>query len=342
VNVQFKNSAVRSEYKAEAVIDWIKIIITTSKVTQFQHLQSKLRRILDLPDDAADIYIEPIDAGAGSTSNRFEITFHDQVANSWHALTRTLSQLAERFSFSKQPEVSAIEIALDFYCRDTNNTGLTDLTQRLQTSLAGIATRGNNPRQYDFWNKRNVFLTAESLIDPTMNLRTGDKQDLISWQVYRKTTDKNGLSLDSSQHRARAEFTLKGALLAKYAGHENTTFTLADLGNFDFVKLAGLLHFRRLKPTLEIVAGKNKYFKYAISKLAKQVRHSMLLYPLGYFAYRRDPRTNQPRNKGMHETLQHSRHSIADDDLNKTVRVKFGNLTKRFPQNFSSKVGRKT
>jgi len=330
VNAQIKNLTVRSEFKAEAVIDWIKIVISTSKATQFQHLQSKLRRILDLPVDAAEIFVSPISAGAGNTSNRFEITFHDEIANNWHSLDQIILQLGQRFELSEEPEVSAIEIALDFYCRNANNTGLAELTHRLQTSLAGIATKGSNPRQFDFWNKQNVFLTPESEINSTMNLRTGNKPDLISWQIYRKTTDNNGRHLGSSQHRARAEFTVRGSQLASYLGNIHKTVKLSEIKDFEFAKLAELLHFRRLKPIDEITSGKNKYFRYAINKLANQIRHSMLLYPLGYRAYRRDPRTAQPRNKGLHEMLQHSRHSVADDDLNKTVRVKLRNLTKSF------------
>lgn len=330
---------VRSTYRAEAVIDWIELTITTKETTQFQWLQDKMRRILDLPEDAPDTYIKPIDAGAGNQARRFTITLHDQHANSFKELERITSALSKKCPFASPPEVSGIEIALDFYSRNANNANLQSMTHRLQTSLAGLATSGNDPRQYDPISERNRFLRDDDKINPDQMLYIGSnsKRDPITWQVYHKVTDHNKQPLESNQHRARAEFTLTGTQLAEYVQNKTRVkkcVHLSDLQTFKFEQLAGLLHFRRLKSISEITAGRCAHFAYAIDKAGDTIRDNLALYPLGKLAYRRDPRTNQPRNKGLPEVLKHSRHSLADDDLNDAVHDKLRSLTRTFSTKF--------
>lgn len=313
--------------------------ITTKEPTQFQWLQDKLRRILDLAEDARSTYVKPLDAGAGNVARRFAVRLHDQCANSYQELERITFELSEKCPFSSPPEVSGIEIALDFYSREANSIDLRGMTHRLQTSLAGLATSGNDPRQYETIKGRNRFLRDDDKIRPDQTLYIGSKskRDPITWQVYHKVIDHNQQPLDSNQHRARAEFTLTGAQLAEYVQNKKSAkkcVHLSDLESFGFEQLAGLLHFRRLKPISEITTGKCAHFAYAINKAGDSIRDNLILYPLGKLAYRRDVRTNKPRNKGVPEVLKHSRHSVADDDLNDTVHDKLKGLTRTFSTKF--------
>jgi hypothetical protein len=156
--------------------------------------------------------------------------------------------------------------------------------------------------------------------------------------VYHKVTDHNKQPLESSRHRARAEFTLTCAQLAEYVQNRKSVkkcVYLSDLQTFKFERLAGLLHFRRLKPISEVTTGRCAYFAYTINKTSGSIRDNLLLYPLGKLAYRRDTRTGQPRKKGLPEMLKHSRHSTADDDLNDTVYDKLKSYTHTFSTKFS-------
>lgn len=343
-----------SAFKAKAVVDWIDVEVKTAKRTQQQWIQKDLRHILDLPDRAKDIWVEPVSPGSGGASCVFRVRLHDALANSYGELKSIMEALAARKPFAAPPKVHAIEVAVDFYAKgQANAAALADLTERLQT---GIAARGN-PRQFDptIGSKgRNVYLAARctgedkrgndywlaadaDAMDSALNLHIGNKGskerriqgDDICWQVYFKRTDKAGIPLPADEQRARAEFTLQGAAL--------TGRGITDLGSlkgFRFEILADLLHFRRLKPIEEIVEGMNPFAAYAVRNLWHNGNGTVTTWPLGWLAHRRDKRTGQPRKA---VDRKHSVHTVADDDLNRTVRKSLAALSRRFPH----KIGKK-
>lgn len=327
---------LRNSYRTQAVIDWIRLTITVQDRTQFQWVQFALHDILNLPETAKPVHVDAEDAGLGGAANRFTFTLHDKHANNYVELVRIMAQLAQKFPFSALPEISALEVALDFYSRRGHATDLLNLTYLLQTTIAPPVNpfkAYTSARQFDPVVGRNRFLNGLQKIDPNLNLRIGNMDDPIAWQLYFKRTDNNRQPIVTSAYRARAEFTIAGTELAKYllddCGNKNIA-RLAGLQSFRFERLAGLLHFRRLKSIGEITAGKSACFRYAIVTAGERARESLVLYPFGNLAYRRDARTGKSRNRGLPIPLKYNQHSIADDELNRLVRSNLTRLTDRF------------
>ncbi|MGT2505929.1 hypothetical protein [Cupriavidus basilensis] len=330
-----KPPSVRSEFRTEAVIDWIELTFTTRAPTQQQWVRGELHAITgDL-----SLYVEPLQAGDGGVSSQFAVKFQDAQANSYAALARIVAALDRVMPLDAQPIVTGLEISLDFYSKSQGHAdqdlALARMTHRLQNSIAAYG----NPRQFNPALGRNVFLydpqtgrndfipihgeTDPYKINPDLNLRIGKKGGPISWQVYHKRIDRNQ-ALPPSEHRARAEFTLRGSALT-----ERKIADLPDLVNFQFETLAGLLHFRSLKSVEEITVKHSEPVSYAVGKLFSDSK-AVTLCPLGRLAFRRDARTDKPRNRGMPEVRKHSKHATADGELNHVVRDRLKDLSRAF------------
>lgn len=219
-----------------------------------------------------------------------------------------MAALAQAKPLVAQPQLHAIEIAVDFYAREQKGApALIDLTKQLQAS---IIARGN-PRQYDPATRRNLYLGPAEL-DPALNLRIGNKGDDLYWQVYFKRTDKGGASLPSSEQRARAEFTMQGARLAACGLTD-----LASLNGYRFEDLSEYLRFGDIKPLDQIVEGMNPFAACAVRDLWESHNGSVTSWPLGWRAYRRDRQKDLPRKL---VDRKQSSHVVADHDLNRKVR----------------------
>jgi hypothetical protein len=328
------SESVRAAFRTKAVIDWIDLTVTLKSGTQFRYLQDELRSILDITGSP---YVKPVDAGAGKVATCFVLRLQDAHASTLRDLERTTAALALAYPFAKAPEVSGIEVALDFYSRDDPNA-VPALVHRLQRSLEAD---GSNPRQFDpdkaakpkycnrFLNRDRPEPVTGLILDPHLGLRVGNKRDAIQWQVYDKRTDNNGQLLEPSKRRARAEFTLTGKELAKRVLGANAGSRLAnleDLRTFRFETLAGLLHFRQFKPA-EMITN-SPVVATTLTKISSWHAHGVMNYPLGFAATYRDKR--RPTNVGRRVTRKHSAHMVADAELNDIARRKLKALTRRF------------
>ena len=201
------------------------------------------------------------------------------------------------------------------------------MTRRLQNTLSAKG----NARQFDpDWG--NIFLEdTGGRVDPSFNLRVGNKTDPLSWQIYYKVTNA-AKQLKADQHRARAEFTLQGTALQLYG-----IDTLVGMEDFKFEKLGRLLHFRHLKSIAEICMGTSKHFEVAVRGHANLEKLPLCSFPIGWGKYHRDRRDGRLRNRGLPVALKHNRYSVADDELNRLVRKKFSALSKRFSRNKSGR-----
>jgi hypothetical protein len=311
---------VQRAFKVSACIDWIELTITTRSPTQFQHLQSKLRRVLNLPESAKEIFVDPINAGAGGVSNRFEITLHDAHANSYQELNRIMVELSDKFPFASPPEITGIEVAIDFYSRSNSTAELREMTRRLQTHLAAHG----NARQFDPTVKKVRFLANDNRTDPAQMLYVGNKGEPITHQIYFKQTDHNQKPITPSEWRARAEFTLRGTALADFGLNY-----LSDLRAFRFERMAGRLHFRILKPLAALTAGKCREFTCAVERMWSQINDNVAGLPLGWLKYGRYP-NGKPRYGGRGKEVAYNRHTVADAELNALVRKKLAQLSKTF------------
>ncbi|MQR02467.1 hypothetical protein [Glaciimonas soli] len=331
---------IQRTFKVSACVDWIELTVNTRQLTQFRHLQRALRLILDLPESAREIRVEPINAGAGNAADRFTIRLHDEPANSYHELSRIMAALDHKFPFASEPEISGIEIALDFYKRTQSTAGLREMTHRLMTSIAAHGEGRGKARQYDptinpTGKKKSLamrYLEDGHRIDPGLMLYIGDggdpklgiKRDPVTHQVYFKTVDRNREAIASDDFRARAEFTLTGAALKKH----NLSY-LSGLDGYRFQRLAGLLHFRVLKSLEAITRGKNIFFKATVEHYWDRTSGSVTAFPVGWLKYERYT-DGKPRHGGHSKVVKHHRHSVADEELNALVRKKFAELSKVF------------
>ncbi|KML16700.1 hypothetical protein VL10_24520 [Leclercia adecarboxylata] len=246
--------ADRKFFKFSAGIDWLDITISLSRLTQHRYVQEELLKITGLklwvepcglriskltsceyrPGNYVKPWVKPM---ISSTNNVFRIRFRDLLANHNGKLEAALGQLQNRFPFAYEPQIMGVEVFCDFWHKSRSITATNAMTYRLQSSLFSPGTKA---RQYNPVTRRNVFLDVQGVrINPEWNLRTGNKWDKISWQVYHKCTD-DGQKLPVEKQRARVEVTLKGAALTHYSLHH-----LNDIQHFRFETLAHLFKFRK-------------------------------------------------------------------------------------------------
>lgn len=312
--------SVQRAFKTRACIDWLRVRIVTKEPTQFRWIQDVLTRILNQKEDVLT-HVKTINPGAGNSSCEFEFSLHDEHANSHNEIERVLAALAKFFPFAAPVTISAIEIALDFRPRVQDARAVTEMVHRLQSQ---IAVRGN-ARQYDpvtdTYTRIDEFRANHP--DPDKTLRIGNEGENLGWRVYFKRTN-NKQPLDPSQHRARAEFTLSGDALSQYGLNE-----LADLQHFRFESTAGLLHFRVMKPLVQIIAGKNQLYADTVERFYQKVSGSVAGYPFGWRKFERKP-DGTPRHGGRSKIRKYNAHTVADDELNRIVRKRLADLSKTF------------
>lgn len=326
--------SVRAAFRTRAVIDWIELAVTLKSGTQFRYVQAALHSILGL---ATRPYVKAVNAGAGGVATRFVLRLHDAHAATLRELERVTGALALAHPFAKPPEVTGIELALDFYSRGDPNA-VADMVHRLQSS---IEANGKNPRQFDpdkapkpkhgnrFLNRDRPEPVTGLTLDPRLNLRIGNAGDAVQWQIYDKRTDNNRQPIEPSQRRARTEFTLAGQELAKRVLGPDAGLrlaNLADLHTFKFETLACLLHFRQFKPVETISLA--PVLASTLPKIKALHEHGIMNYHLGSVATYRDKR--RPTDVGRRVPLKHSRHTVADAELNDIARRTLKALTSRF------------
>ena len=229
---RLKTGVSRKSFKVTACIDWLDVVIETSRPSQHQHVQEALREIT-----GAKIWVETLGKQAGNVGTMFRVRFHDVLANDYTKLEHTMGELSLRYPFVALPKITAVEVACDFRHKTGSIPETLAMTHRLQSSLFADGTKH---RQFDPATGENRYLDhLGDRLDPNLNFRIGNKEDPFSWQIYFKRTD-NQQSLPEDQWRARVEVTLQGSALQEYGMN-----LLSDLQRFSFDKLAGLFRFRR-------------------------------------------------------------------------------------------------
>ncbi len=246
--------ADRNSFRVSAGIDWLDILISLSRLSQHRYVQEELLKITGLklwvepcglriskltsfehnPGNNVKAWVKPT---ISSTNDVFRIRFREPLVKHCGKLEAALNSLQNRFPFAYEPQIVGIEVFCDFRHKVRSITATNAMTYRLQSSLFSPGTK---TRQYNPVTRRNVFLDVHGArINPEWNLRTGNKWDNISWQVYHKCTD-NGQKLPVEEQRARVEVTLKGAALAYYSLHR-----LSDMQHFRFETITHLFRFRK-------------------------------------------------------------------------------------------------
>ncbi len=222
----------RKSFKVTACIDWLDVVIATSRPSQHQHVQDVHREIT-----GTTLWVKALDKQAGNVGTVFRVRFHDVLANDYTKQDHTMGELSLRYPFVALPKITAVEVACDFRHKTGSIPETLAMTHRLQSSLVA---EGTKHRQFDPATRKNRYLDRlGDRLDPNLNFRIGNKDDPFSWHCYFKRTDKQQ-SLPAEQWRARVEVTLQGSAPQEYGLN-----LLSDLQHFRFDKLAGLFRFRR-------------------------------------------------------------------------------------------------
>jgi hypothetical protein len=316
--------SVRSAYRTTAVVDWLALEIEVARPTQFQWLQNLLAD--HFGDDTLE-YIKAVDAGAGNEATRFLIRLNDAHCRDVDTIRAALAALGQRHTLVGPAIIKTLEVSLDFYPNDDQaRADLLPLVARLQMSLAayGKAHRLVGRRRAGA-RAHADFLDSARMPDPQQTFCVNNNErDPVAWRVYHKITDQK-LDLPRDQHRARVEFTLRGAGLHKYGIN-----SLDDLAERGFIGFGDLLHFRQFIPMPELIAGMKPELAQLVQHATRRDRNMISLYLFGRHAYHRDTRTGKPRNGGRPKLLDHSHHTKRDDELNHLVRDRLRGLTRRF------------
>jgi hypothetical protein len=157
----------------KACIDWMDVVICTSRQTQFRHLQATLKEIT-----GKKLWVESLGhrEGENEIATTFKIRFYDDLANNLSALQSALDKLAESYPPIAEPTIHGIEVACDFWHKGNEAQRTHDLlamTYRLQSSLFAP---GIKPRQFDpniGTNGGNRFMDEGTRLDPQLNFRIG-------------------------------------------------------------------------------------------------------------------------------------------------------------------------
>lgn len=247
----------RTNFKVTACVDWLDVLVKTSRPTQHHHIQKALKVATGIA--SATFYVETLDKQAGSVGTVFRVRFHD--VEDYAKLAHALDELSLQYPFVDPPKITAIEVACDFRHKTGSIPETLAMTHRLQSSLFADGTKH---RQFEptTWENRYLDRSGDRL-DPNLNFRVGNKDDPFSWQCYFKRTD-NQQSLPENQWRARVEVTLQGSAL-----HEYGLSLLSDLQRFSFDKLAGLFRFRR--PVAPEKQADGDRFKLAAIKINRKL-----------------------------------------------------------------------
>lgn len=295
----------RKPFKVTACIDWLDVVVETSRPTQHHHLQEALREIT-----GTTLWVKALHKQAGNVGTVFRVRFHDVLANDYTKLNHTMDELSLRYPFVALPKITAVEVACDFRHKSGSIPETLAMTHRLQSSLFADGTKH---RQFDPATWENRFLDRHGdRLDPNLNFRIGNKEDPFAWQVYYKQTD-NQKPLPKDQWRARVEVTLQGSAL-----HEYGLKLLSDLHHFHFDKVAGLFRFRR--PIAPEKQADGDRFKLTAIKINRKLHDATP--ERGMHSFDKIGRRDKWR-----KTRAESRHLEADSELQGAVKGALRRLT---------------
>jgi len=357
------------DFKAKAVIDQISIEVQLARGTKFWYLQGELHKLLGLTQVERPIHVEAQGVSmSGDTAMSFVLTLQEHHhGNSAAKIAYVLHGLMAAYGFTAPPRTVLIEVAFDLWPRhDPKVIYAASAALKSRWALYGEDPRqvlqDGKPR---YLYALTDVIPESTLYIGWHSDKYGRPITPVSGRAYPKITDRldvnhKPIPLPPEQHRARVEVTLQGIALEK--------FDLTDpfaLGSYDFTRLAALLHFEMFKPLPEIqqhrigkfsadmqdavlelkkhqakIAGKKQTKKRSdkLHKLEAQVKQKTWLveWQEGLVAALASVYRNTDMvidwtaaRKGTKATLQHSKDTTPDKQLNRKVKKALQKLTKQ-------------
>jgi len=192
---------LREDDTIRASLDWAEFQVSLARRTNFQ----TVRRVLGEVD-----YVEPLDAEAGGSASVFLFRF--QNVESWSSVVAKFAELERTFGFRREPEITGLEIALDF-AHGSELTHLADVACYCYRFVQFRPTSNNYRAFYHSGAAVDIPESKTQLLDwltsGDATLYVGDhRQDAVAYRIYVKTTD-SGRKLPRDEWRARTEVTLR-------------------------------------------------------------------------------------------------------------------------------------
>lgn len=256
------------DYKARAVIDWVKLRVVFLQTTQFQWVQKAAYAVL-----GRTLSVDSVDEGRGRAASIFDITFQEQDLSEVRSVCKALD---DEFCLNSEPTVQGIEVSIDFTPRRPSDTSRARMHAVLVRHLfvdpdqvIGVHDRPRFAHGIKPWQTKRViaphlqFLKGDELalssseqdrapyVDATYYI--GSKVAVRRWRIMDKEIDRQNrragtfLNLSDNEKRTRVEVTLGRAELQKLALR-----TLSDLHQFKFTTLQGA-YFKFMLPTFQSI-----------------------------------------------------------------------------------------
>lgn len=361
-----------THFKPKLVIDWIEVEVTLGRQTRFPYVQKKLHEALGIPQVEGH-QIRVVAQGVkkpNDLTTTFWFRLHEhQHENSPQRLREALRALETFYGFTTPCRTIAIEPALDFWPANANALPGLSIAELLQLTIAHY---GDNPRQYDPSTSKTLGLLEhpEPIPGATFYIghheaRKGEPASDIAVRSYFKVTDRRDeemapISLPPNQHRARIEFTLRGAALEQFGLTDPTNLESANLN----AMRKELFHFRKLLPpnqrlkktsqrkdTIKSIQtaltnrkatglptppqeiSRLKFLSGLIGviqgHLSREPQCHITSYPHGRFTY-------DPNKKEGGRWNKHSKHSIPHKELNAIAKKAFDEASKSLKKTIKS------
>lgn len=296
-----------------AVVDWIALNIELDQKSNGWSIKKAFEHL-------GVSYALSIDKGAGGSASKFNLRI--QHPTEYAVIEKIISDLDTKYGLVSAPQLSGLEVSIDFHHQTANVLALEAMTKRLMLSIAPSTI--DNPRiigkRFDF---SGGVIPKSSFINATKTLYIGNKQDEVMWRVYFKCTDDTYVGEDNKrvtktlspeEFRSRAEVQLQGKILEQL-----NLVSAGDLQNFHFEKLhsAGLFKFAKRDYSSGQIFT-NKFATAGATSLGINDHSPACV--LNLFG-RRDSRGR---------ARQLSRHLITDIELTEASRLALRRLTQRF------------
>lgn len=258
-----------SRFRFKAVIDWIDVVVTLGRPTQFRYLQEFLNPLFP-----RRCRVEAIDSGPGGVADRFIVRIQEPASVA--AVAEACDAIARKFGRSSATLVTAIEISVDarpHVLDDRSRALLLGVMQRtIFTSRDIYGPELSRPRYHTSAGVDPVYLFPKSgsrgktldiwlhttgdrpaPIDSTLSL--GALADPIMVKLMDKVIDRQNRQagtyeeLVDVEKRVRIEVTLRRPELSNLGVTE-----IADLRDFSYASLQGRC-FQFKLPTFRYVDG---------------------------------------------------------------------------------------
>lgn len=283
---------------SNASIDFVVFDVIVERKTNFQTLQEFVMYEFELYSKP---YVKAKASAAGGAATRFDIRIQNphHSAKIWLALQQ---KLKKRFGQNSFIRIKEIEVSIDFRNRRMNKSHLESMVLVL---MRGIEAGYRDRRQ---WIPKGAEkLDYDATINPLSTMYIGDRTDDVFWRVYLKEFDA-GVLLPIEKQSARLEVNLKGNMLI------HNGFSGGNIDSLLFTRLAKLFSCRCIKKDLQPETN-------SVAALLDN-RRRMGLKRIGMHAYIADKRSRR----------KHSPLTIANQILNRKIRVSLQQLEKQFNQ----------